>query len=200
MSTTFLAPAKKQNRINSFRKWEQAFHIYATIYCSKNPQRSREIWQYISVINTAANSYVWDNVYNYDIIFRQLMQFNPNRSWATTYNQMWNLSMREPLNQAKNFKPGNSYAQNFSGASGGKNLNSSGGNCRKSDYCWNFNKGLKCKFDPKCKFIERYSYCDSGTHGIISCPKLEKGGNKKPGSSGKVTGASPYGFCSNRSA
>ena len=77
---TFLAPAKRQSRINSFRRWEQAFRIYATIYCSKHLQRSREIWQYISVINTAANAYVWDNVYSYDIIFRQLMQFNPSRS------------------------------------------------------------------------------------------------------------------------
>ena len=30
---TFLMPAKKQSRINCFRRWEQAFRIYATIYC-----------------------------------------------------------------------------------------------------------------------------------------------------------------------
>ena len=99
---TFLMPARKQSKINGFRRWEQAFRIYATLYCSANPNRSREIWQYISVINTAASAYIWDNVYNYDIIFRQLMEFNPARSWAVTYNQMWNLSMREPLQ--KTFK------------------------------------------------------------------------------------------------
>ena len=94
---TFLVPAKKQTRISSFRKWEQAFRIFATIYCGKNPHRAHEIWQYISVINTAASSFVWDNVYHYDMIFRQLMQFNPNCSWAITYNHMRNLSMRDPL-------------------------------------------------------------------------------------------------------
>ena len=25
------------------------------------------------------------------------MAFNPNHSWAVTYNQMWNLSMRDPI-------------------------------------------------------------------------------------------------------
>ena len=52
----------------------------------------KEIWQYITVINTAASSYIWDNVYNYDITFQHLWLFNPSRSWAVTYNQMWNLS------------------------------------------------------------------------------------------------------------
>ena len=94
---TFLAPATKQNKINGIRKWEQVFRVYATIYCAANPRRSKEIWQYIAIINTASASYYWDNVYNYDVTFRHLMAFNPNRSWAVTYNQMWNLSMKDPL-------------------------------------------------------------------------------------------------------
>ena len=94
---TFLVPAKRVSRINCYRRWEQAFRIFATIYCSKNPGRSREVWQYISVINSASLAFSWDNVYNYDIVFRQLMEFNPSRSWAVTYNQMWNLSMTNPL-------------------------------------------------------------------------------------------------------
>ena len=91
--STYLVPAKNANRINCFRRWEQAFRMYATIYCTKNPDRSREIWQYVSVISTASMSFNCDNVYNYDIVFRQLMEFNPSRSWAVTYNQMWNLSI-----------------------------------------------------------------------------------------------------------
>ena len=30
---TFLVPAQKDNKISSFRRWEQAFRAYATIYC-----------------------------------------------------------------------------------------------------------------------------------------------------------------------
>ena len=56
---TFLMPARRTSRINCFRRWEQAFRVYATIYCGKNPSRSREIWQYISVINTATSSFIW---------------------------------------------------------------------------------------------------------------------------------------------
>ena len=47
---------------------------------------------------------------------------------------------------------------------------------KKSDYCWSFNKGQKCKFGNKCKFIERCSYCDSKTHGVYACPKFDKNG------------------------
>ena len=47
---------------------------------------------------------------------------------------------------------------------------------KKSDYCWNYNKGLKCRFGAKCRFIERCSYCDSGAHNLTTCPKAKKDG------------------------
>ena len=112
---TFLVSATNKNqKISSFCKWEQAFRIYATIYCGAHPQRAREIWQYITVINTASTAYYWDNVYNYDITFCHLMAFNPSRSWAITYNQMWNLSMHDPL--PKNSRGSNFGAHTFNSA------------------------------------------------------------------------------------
>ena len=176
---TFLVPAKKQSRISSFRKWEQAFRVFAMIYCGKNPHRAHEIWQYISVINTAASSFIWDNIYQYDVKFRQLMQFNPSRSWAITYNHMWNLTMRDPLPARFNNKGfnGNNMSSNSGNSSKYGQKTHTQGSSRKSGkptYCWNFNKGLKCKFGAKCRFVERCSYCDSPTHGIIACPKLDK--------------------------
>ena len=180
---TFLVPAQKDNKIGSFMRWEQAFRAYATIYCGAHPHRSKEIWQYITVINTVASSYIWDNVYNYDITFHHLMAFNPQRSWAVTYNQMWNLSMRDPL--PKNFaKPAQAhYAGGFVNFRSNSNQNQYQTERNKSDYCWNFNKGVPCKFGPKCKFIERCKYCDSPSHGVNSCFKLQKKeGNKNVGS------------------
>ena len=177
--STYLVPAKRISRINCFRRWEQAFQMYATIYCTENPQRAREIWQYVSVINTASMSYSWDNVYSYDITFRQLMEFNPERSWAVTYNQMWNLSMTNPI------VPGNGNGRRFSTGGGSASFGGSSNQSlskRKLDYCWSFNKGAKCKFGRKCKFIERCSYCDSPNHGVVSCDKLrdkEIGGASK---------------------
>ena len=34
---TFLVPAQKDNKIGSFRRWEQALWAYAMIYCGANP-------------------------------------------------------------------------------------------------------------------------------------------------------------------
>ena len=169
---TFLAPVMdKNNKINSFRRWEQAFRMYATIYCGANPGRAKEIWQYISVINTASASYVWENVYSYDVIFRHLMAFNPQRSWAITYNQMWNLAMREPLNRNNKFSFGGNGGTNNTASS---NQRKPTGGKKKVKYCWNWNKGIKCKYDAKCHFIERCSYCDSPNHGLDTCVKAKK--------------------------
>ena len=51
---TFWIPADRENKIGGIRKWDQAFRIYAAIYCKANPARSAKFWQYIHVINTAA--------------------------------------------------------------------------------------------------------------------------------------------------
>ena len=138
------------------------------------------MWQYISVINTAAASYSWENVANYDITFRHLMQFNPSRNWAVTYNQMWNLCMKDPL--PKNFSGRGGAANRFVAGGSNNNYQNQGqgnrngqGRRNGNDYCWSFNKGQSFKFGNKCKFIERCSYCDSGAHGVYQCPKLGKG-------------------------
>ena len=169
---TFLVLANRDGKITGIRCWEQAFRAYATIYCGANPHRAKEIWQYIAVINTAAVSFMWDNVYNYDITFRHLMAFNSNRSWAITYNQMWNLSMKDPL-------PRNNAQRNSFRSHGGNSKSNGSNNGQqhkrlKADYCWNFNKGVKCRFGNRCKFIERCSFCDSGAHGLHACPKAKE--------------------------
>ena len=99
---TFIVPADKENQINNVRRWEQAFQIYAAIYSNANPTRSAEIWQYVFVINSAASTYLWENVANYDYTFRQLMACNPGRSWANIYLQMWNLTMRDVIPRNNN--------------------------------------------------------------------------------------------------
>ena len=99
---TFLAPVQnKGSNISNVRKWEQAFRIYAAIYSGANPARAKEIWQYVYTINLAASTYTWENVANYDYTFRQLMEYNPQRSWAKIYSQMWNLAMKDPINRSQ---------------------------------------------------------------------------------------------------
>ena len=156
---TYFLPIDKEYRISNVWRWEQAFRIYVAIYSHANPHRSAEIWQYVFVINSAASTYTWENMANYDYTFRQLMACNPNRSWANIYFQMWNLMMRDVLTK-----------QNYSSehqSKGGTKQN------KRSTYCWAFNRGEKCKFDPNCKFIEKCSYCDSTNHGRFECPKIK---------------------------
>ena len=179
---TFLAPAgDREAKINGIRSWERAFRVYCTIYCSAHPDRSREVWQYIEVINTAAASFIWENVAAYDYNFRHLMAFNPQRSWAVTYNQMWNLCMKEHI--AKNYSYNGNNRQVSGGSHGGgqsshyhqQNNNhqqqQSGRKKGKPDYCWNFNRGVICKYGKNCRFIERCSFCDASSHGLNTCAK-----------------------------
>ena len=121
-------------------------------------------------------------MYHYDMMFRQIIQFNPSRSWAITYTHMWNLSMRMPIPQKQNnFGNGQSLSNLVSGSAHVNRANHRQGNSphntqkkgKKPNYCWSFNKGLKCKFGNKCRFIERCSYCDSQAHRVNTCPKLE---------------------------
>ena len=189
---TFLVPAQeKDNKINGVRHWEQAFCVYATIYCGANPQRSKEIWQYVAVINTVAAAYSWDNVASYDYTFCHLMEFNPSRSWSNTYNQMWNLCMREPLSKNKNSRNFGYYhnkpatntnaatagvsTTSYSTASNGQQNNHNNAVAPKKGgrYCLNFNKGEKCKYGAKCRFIEHCSLCDAASHAAVNCPKLK---------------------------
>ena len=56
----------RETKITNVRRWEQAFRVYAAVYSQANPDRAAEIWQYVHVINTAAQSYTRENVSFYD--------------------------------------------------------------------------------------------------------------------------------------
>ena len=90
----FVEPPTQRNssRISNVRKWDQAFRVYAAIYTHANQDRASEIWQYVYVIHTAATANPWENVYYYDINFRELMASKPWRSWGKTYTQGWNMA------------------------------------------------------------------------------------------------------------
>ena len=90
---TYWIPVDRDNKISGWKCWEQAFRVYAVVYSRAHPHRAVEIWQYIHVISTASSSYALENVTYYDFTFRQLMVTKPHRSWAKTYNQLWNLAM-----------------------------------------------------------------------------------------------------------
>ena len=91
--------------------------------------------------------------------------------------------MKDPLPRNNN-KPGfvnnYQYSQQTVRQSHNNSPAHNGGQLKKrSNYCWNFNRGLKCKYGKKCRYYERCSYSDSYAHEVNVCPKLED----KPSSS-----------------
>ena len=55
--------------INSFKKWERA--------SKHHPHRAWELIEYMNSIESAAETFTWENVYCYDQIFRDLMKEYP---------------------------------------------------------------------------------------------------------------------------
>ena len=132
-------PIPKTGKINSICKWDQAFRVFVAIYTHANPERASEIWQYVYVIHTAAAANPWDNVYFYDINFRELMVSKPWRSWGKTYTQGWNMAFNNsssPYSNAgqSNFQRANSNNSNVRSVAG------TSGRDWKEDCCWRFNK------------------------------------------------------------
>ena len=101
---TYFVPANENgNSITGLNRWDQAFRIYAEIYCTKHACRATELLQYSHVIHLAASAFVWENVYAYDKDFRLHMAENPGRSWAIILQQAWSMRLRDRLRNNDNF-------------------------------------------------------------------------------------------------
>ena len=174
---SYWVPADRDNKITGIRKWDQAFRIYAAIYCKANPARSSEIWQYIYVINTAATSYSWENVTYYDFTFRQLMGDHPNRNWGKTYLQLWNLAMCEPLNKGGG---ATSSASHTFASEKSPQMQGNWQDC----CCWRYNRGAPCK-KWNCGFDHHCSYCGAWDHSSNNCPKKKANQKSNHSHSGK---------------
>ena len=168
MGPRFSHPSEDKEVINSLAKWDQAFRIYASIYSESNPTRASEIWQYIESIHDAAKTFPWENVANYDYMFRRLMDEFPERSWAKQYIQMWNRTMCEGL-----YRGSNNNQRSVQNSSGKKEI-----------VCWKFNKG-KCSYGTACKFEHKCAYCQSYNHGSKNCSK--KASDRRGSSEGHVS-------------
>ena len=171
-------PSVKNRKINNIRKWDQAFRVFAATYTHANPERASEIWQYVYIIHTTAAANPWDNVYYYDINFRELMASKPWRSWGKTYTQGWNMAFNN--GSANVFTAGNSNH----GASGHNNQKSSSKDW-KDDCCWHFNKNRCKRSATECHYEHRCTYCAGWNHGYFNCRKRQNKSNRR--SSGSST-------------
>ena len=167
--------AQRGAKITNVHAWEKSFRIYMAIYTRVRPDKASEMVQYIHTIHHAASKYTWDNVAHYDKTFRRLMAKYPERSWAKTYSQMWNIALCDHLSLR-----GNNGAQGFN-----SNHGQNPSNKKDRGICYRFNKG-HCPFGTRCRFIHRCMYCGGNSHGASTCfKKNRKSENKNKPSEGK---------------
>ena len=101
---------RESTSITNYNKWEQAYRVYSNIYTSIHTNRASELIQYNHVIFTAAQTYVWENVYRYDKEFRiHMSRHNHNRSWTVILQQAWSMYLKDRLGYTPN---GNNRSSN----------------------------------------------------------------------------------------
>lgn len=165
---TYFVPAgdRDTREINSYKTWEIAFKVFMGIFNQHWPERMNELLQYSHVIQTAAQNHPWENVYNYDISFREIMSGQPNTHWGMISQQTWTLELGDHNSKGVQHPApeGNSISQVKQSQ-------------RSRNPCWRYNKG-RCTFGESCEFDHRCSHCGKKGHGRHECfrrVKSEKG-------------------------
>ena len=151
----YLVPAgdSKDGAIQNYAMWDQAFRVFSEIVSTKYPAKSTELIQYSHIIHTAAQTYLWENVYSYDKDFRIHISKNPTRTWSVILQQAWSMHLKERL---KDF-----------GSVSAKSGGSTPGN-RSREYCRRFQKG-KCNDRIHCKYDHHCAICNKFGHGAHIC-------------------------------
>lgn len=138
--------------INSYKRWEAAFDVYAGVFVRAHPRRSPEIFQYKHTIRKAAESYVWSGIYAYDKVFRTHMQSNPGRTWSKKHKDAWSDHVHvHKVVVANEGNPG-----------------------KKRKICRYFNKNGRCAKGAQCEYDHRCAVCFMFGHGKYNCRKAKK--------------------------
>ena len=140
--------------------------------CSLHPSKSgkgiRNLAVYLCHPYCCCNANPWDNVYYYDINFRELMASKPWRNWGKTYTQGWNMAFNNnPVYMGQHHNNFSNNSQPSHGSKFGEGSNS--GKSWKDDCCWRFNKN-RCK-KQNCDYDHRCTFCAKWNHGHFNCRK-----------------------------
>ena len=92
-----LSDRENSGALSSFGKWEQAFRVFSNIYNAKYPECATKLIQYSHIIYPASQTYILENVYQYDKEFRLHLSRHPQRSWSIILQQAFNLKLKEKL-------------------------------------------------------------------------------------------------------
>lgn len=172
--STFFVPAgeKDVKEINGYKTWETAFKVFMGLFNQFWPERMQELLQYSHIIQTASQNHPWENVFNYDISFREIMTEQPNTHWGVISQQTWTLELGE-----------HSYKSYGEPSRVGPNHQQSKPMNEARRTCWRFNKG-RCTFGDSCEYDHRCSHCGKRGHGRHEC--FKRGKQDKAAGSGRA--------------
>ena len=167
----FWMPVVDSNKITGYNRWDQAFRVYSNIYCKEYPHRASELLQYNHLIQTASTSYIWENVYHYDIDFHLHLAMFPKRRWSIILQQAWMVRLKDRIRFSHDHRHNVvSYGGHSNANSQSKNDDGWGNLCKR------FNRG-RCSYGPGCRFEHRCKYCKKFGHGMHICCKLKNDKN-----------------------
>ena len=158
---TYFVPVQRDTiSISSFSKWEQAFRVFSNIFTRAHQSKASELIQYNHIIHTAANTFIWENIYMYDKEFHMHISHFPQRSWSLILQQAWSMYLKDRIQYShtaiSNTNPGN--------PSNGFRRNGQ----KVKENCRRFNKG-KCPNGASCKYDHRCNKCGKFGHGAHIC-------------------------------
>lgn len=159
--------------VNSIARWDQAFRVYSAIYLKANPSKVAELADYTQSIHKYAATYPWQRVYNYDILFRQLVEKDPSRPWDIVHYAYFMDQFGENVNLTQAVRSQGAGPSGFNSPAG----NQGGFVLNKKDCCFRFNKSGKCKWGSNCKWEHKCYLCGLSNHGYNTC-KFRKGKGK----------------------
>ena len=158
---TFYQPVKEGTSVTNFNRWEQAFRVFSNIYTQEFPHRSTQLIQYNHIIHDIAQTYIWSNVYVYDMDFHIHMAKNPQKSWGIILQQSWSMRLKERITGGEVFQHRFSTGST-PGGSGGH------GRSKVNEPCRRYNRG-KCTYGANCKFDHKCTYCYKFGHYVLNC-------------------------------
>ena len=139
--------------------------MFCDVYTGSFPSRATELIQYNHIIHTASQSYVWENIYTYDIEFRKHMYVHPSLNWGIILNMAWTMCIKDRV----------SYQQRNNHFNGkGTNNKPQPSEMKQRKPCLDFNKG-QCTYGTKCRFDHQCGFCSKYGHGTHSCKKFLNG-------------------------
>ena len=177
--------------IPDFATWVQCFCVYMAVVCSKEPERTKNMLAYLSLIAKCSLKYRWPSWLVYDQNFRQEAAESGRTDWSkvdpSIYAQCFTGASISPENWCKRchsvdhvsdscpFKPGTSSRRPPSHTSAIPKKR--GPPHSNAEACKRFNSyDGDCKFGDRCIYQHKCENCDEYSHPASRCRKPKKGG------------------------